>query len=179
MYIVYKTFEGEACFDKGHEIVDVFWCHFLDLKQSALFWIYCPKALLCLMHIKRINVTRSWTSSNSTYIIVGSCNSYLTRSKHWTCHLLNIAGLQHAVPSNQLFEIYHISCLFTQQLSKLHYDSLGCHILWWHWQVLQTWLQFFQKLLNDGGLDEMALSPFRCVVHHQWPWKHSNQTSWP
>ena len=45
------------------------------------------------MHIQR--------SSNSIYIIVGSCNSYLTTCKHWTCHLLNIAGLQHSVPSNQ------------------------------------------------------------------------------
>ena len=109
-------------------------------------------------HPENKYVTRSWTSSISTYIIVGSCNSYLTTSKH---DLLNITGLQLALPINQLFEIYLFSCLITQHLSKLDYDSLGCHLLWWHWLILQ----FFQKLLNDSGLHEMVLLPFRCVVH--------------
>ena len=54
-------------------------------------------------------------------LIFCSCNSYLTASEHWTCQLLNIAGLQHALPSNQLFEIYLIFCLIRPNAYlKLH-----------------------------------------------------------
>ena len=59
-----------------HKLWLFFGKYLLDLKQSALFWIYYPKAMLCLMHIQRINVTKSWTSSISMYIItliVGGC----------------------------------------------------------------------------------------------------------
>ena len=73
-----------------------------------------------------------------------------------------------------LLNTYHKSdylTLITNYIvTKLNDDSLGCHLLWWHWLVFQAWLQFFKKLLNDSGLHEMVLSPFRYVVHHQWQW---------
>ena len=65
--------------------------HVLRVRHMMRMYIPTCKTLLFLMHIQRINMSlgheQSLISMYIITLIVGSCNSYLTTSQHWTCQL--------------------------------------------------------------------------------------------